>query len=1015
MMAEVKSKANGKKKRKVWRFVLAGLIVLILVVVLGVPVLLSSNFARRVMVSKINNAIDGRAELGRFSMSWWRGIRVRDFRFEDSSGMTKVAVDRISTKPDYASLLGGSLSLGRTRIDRPRIEIDLRKQAGGKSEKSSEVAGERAGSGVIALPIQQIDLVVTNGSFKVTDKQAKTSEIGEINSRVKLRPPGKPTYASASMSILGSSVPGKVEVEGDIAAEKKKGWTLENASGKFSADVNGLDLESLGALFALAGVEIDAKGTISGKLESTIKQGKLSDVKGVIKGQGIEVGGFGLENDRLKMPRLNINIELQRQGELMRADRFEADGTWIWCELRGVVPTTFEALEGFVKADSPYNLKGSFGCDVAVAAAQVPHVLGLKEGMKVTSGKLQGKVDTITRSGHKALVCSASLSELGGIVEEKQVGLSEPVEAVVEVTSEDAVLKFDKLDVSSSFMKITGTGTAELLMYEAQVDLGKLQSELGQFVDMKGYEVSGSAWEKGEIGMVDGKITMEGNSGIEEFRVNSPNGVSAYEPKAAIDFSLVAEPNRGIFSIDLLKIAAGLGEIGITDSVVAISDEADEGTRLGVSIRHLDLAKLGQFGKVFGHLPAEAELAGVADANVLVSSKDEKFALVTDLARVKGLKMTWPEKKPFEQENVLVTLDVTGDMAEKTIFVKNFRLISPQIKIEGQMEQSVEKDKKKLNGKVDLEYDWKTLTGMLGAYLPSRLELEGMRKDSVTFSSEYSDKEGDSLAANLNTKAAVGFDKGSYMGLNFGPTEVAVEIAQGLLEVKPFSAEVNNGRLNFGAKANLREKPALLKTTEPIRIVEDVQITDEMGRKLFSFLNPVFGDVAGMSGVVDFNCTELSIPLGGEAAENLVVEGTVSMENVRLKGGGFMMTLFKLFGKSDPGQDFRVHPTAFSVRDGVVRYDNMQIDVGDNPLNFGGKIGIVDKRVDMTVTVPWTIEGETIRAGSSRMGDRVSLPLTGTTDKIKIDTAKLLESQLRKRLEKEIGDTILKGIEDIFK
>jgi len=1014
-MVEVKNKTKSKKKgKKVWRWLWAGFIVLILAVVFGVPVLLSSGFARRMIVAKINGSIDGHAEMGGFSMSWWRGIRVRDFRFQGNDGRMKVEVDGISTKPHYASLLGGNLSLGSTQIDRPVVEINLPEKHNGKSESAHDKVHSGGSSGTVGLPVSRIDLIVNNGSFKVTDSQARTSKISSINSRLKLRPPGERTYASASMSVSDGSKPAKVRVQGDIAVDKKKGWTLEGAGGEFSVDVNGLDLESLGALFALAGVEIDAKGTVSGKLESTITEGELSKVTAVLSGKGIEVGGAALKGDILNTPQLGVKIELQRQGDLIKVDKLEADGTWLWCKLSGVVPTTFDALEQFVKPDSPYNLQGSFGCDVAAAAAQIPHVLGLKEGMKVTSGKVRGKVDTTTQAGHKSLVCSASLSELGGVVDDKKVGLSAPVDAAVQVTSDGGVLKFDKLDVSSSFMNLTGSGTAERLKYEAQADLVKLQSELGQFVDMKGYKLSGSAWEKGEIGIVNDRITMKGNSGIEDFRVTSPNGVSAYEPKAAINFSMAVEPNLGIISIDMLKMTAGLGEIEVSDSVVAMGEKAQKETRLGISVRQLDIGKLGQFGKVFGYFPEKAELGGVVDANMVLGSNRQQFSVMTDAAKVKGLKVAWPGKKPFEQEDVFVTLDVKGDTAKKTISVKKFRLISPQIKIEGQMEQRSDKDKMKLSGKADMEYDWKALTGMLGAYLPAGLELEGARKDSLSFSSEYSQKQGDGLVENLNTRAALGFDKGGYMGLNFGPTQVEVEVAKGVLQVKPFSTKVNNGRLNFSARANLKEKPAVLKTVKPMQIIDDVEITDEMGSKLFSFLNPVFGDVAGVSGMVDFNCTELSIPLGGEAAENLVVEGTIAMKNVQLKGGGFVTTLFKLFGRGIPSQNFTLQPTLFTVRDGAVRYDNMQIDVGDNPFNFSGRIGL-DKRVDMTVTVPWTLEGETARTGRSTKGERVSLPLMGTTDKIKIDTAALLKLQLQKQLKKRIGDEILKGIGDILK
>jgi hypothetical protein len=77
----------------------------------------------------------------------------------------------------------------------------------------------------------------------------------------------------------------------------------------------------------------------------------------------------------------------------------------------------------------------------------------------------------------------------------------------------------------------------------------------------------------------------------------------------------------------------------------------------------------------------------------------------------------------------------------------------------------------------------------------------------------------------------------------------------------------------------------------------------------------------------------------------------------------------------------------------------MQVDIGDNPLNFGGAIGL-DGRLDMTVTLPWTWRGRTTRVGQEgQAGARITIPLRGTVNKPEIDTSQLLQQQLFKGLE----------------
>ncbi len=88
----------------------------------------------------------------------------------------------------------------------------------------------------------------------------------------------------------------------------------------------------------------------------------------------------------------------------------------------------------------------------------------------------------------------------------------------------------------------------------------------------------------------------------------------------------------------------------------------------------------------------------------------------------------------------------------------------------------------------------------------------------------------------------------------------------------------------------------------------------------------------------------------------------------------------------------------------------MQMDVGDNPVNFKGVIGL-DKSLDMTATLPYTTEGRTARVGRDTRGRRITLPIKGTVDKPELDMGKLLEEQLKGELENQLQ----KALEDLFK
>ncbi len=130
------------------------------------------------------------------------------------------------------------------------------------------------------------------------------------------------------------------------------------------------------------------------------------------------------------------------------------------------------------------------------------------------------------------------------------------------------------------------------------------------------------------------------------------------------------------------------------------------------------------------------------------------------------------------------------------------------------------------------------------------------------------------------------------------------------------------------------------------------------------------------------------------------------MNNVRLEASDLLGQILSVAGGGLRGQVITIHPTKFVLQDGFLRSDDMQVDVGDNPVNFKGVIGL-DKSLNMTVTLPYTVDGRTVRVGKDAGAQRMSVPLKGTILKPELDLGGLLQDQLKKRL--------LKGLEDILR
>ena len=1014
MRVEKSSKAGPRKRTatRILKLALALIVVLIVLVLFLVPAFVSSEKGRQIILAKINNSIDGRANFADLSMGWFRGIKVADVGFNDSAGQITVQVRQIAAKPHYGSILTGNLSFGETVIDEPKVEINLRDQRAKKAEslRPEPSAGKRAQP--VVLPIKKIDLVLNDGNLKVTDPKAKTVELSRINSKVNLRPPGQQTNLDLNMAVVDGGKASEIQVAGRITPKKQTGWTLEGTSGNLTVEVNDLDLESLGPIFTLAGVEVQAKGIIDGRLNSEIKDGRFENLNGDIKGKNLDITSAELKGDRLRTSRLDVSVRLNREKETINIDDLQIRSDWAFATASGVVPTTFKSFGDFFQADSNYNLKGNFNCDLAAILSQMPKTLGLKEGTQITSGQLNGNVETSTRAGQRQIQAQGTLTGLEGTVKGKKIALSEPVRAQAQISSDKAGINFDKLDVSAPFAKINCTGTSELLKYNADVDLAKLQSELGQFINIGQYQMAGELLEKGQISIKEKKVTTSGTSVVKNLRFSSKEGVTASEPMANVAFALDIDTKNSTISVDSIRADASFGRVSIKDAVLPWSKSSPEPLHLAISANNVDLNKLQPFAVLFASFPQQMQLAGIADSQISVSSKEDSYRVVTEATKIKNFKLISPGKEPFEQDPVLFIFDGDYNPTEENWVVRKLQLTSPDIKIKFNFEKSVQRGKTKLEGLIDCEYDWSAVTAVASTFLPQQLRLQGQRMVSVNFLSQYPVGQTDQLLPNLNTdKCKLGFDRANYMGLNLGPTEMDIQIQNGLLKIAPFATTVNDGQFNFAGRIDLKQKPIVLQTTGPMQIVDKININDEVGSNLLVYLNPIFKDQATTTGIANFHSEELVIPLGSNADVQPKIIGTVGIENMRLETLGLLGNILSR-ARTKRYVNAALLPTKFVLENEKLSYDNMQINLDVYPVNFGGSIG-PNQVLDMTVTTPYIVTSDfelrTVKIGEQTPNERFPLRLTGTIDNPELDWRKFAEELLKQQLQRQLPK-ILEGL-----
>ena len=976
-----------KRKRRILFWLLASLLIIFLLLIALTPTLISTKKGNQIVLDQINKYIDGSTDYSSLSMSWLKGISVKDLRFNNSSGQILLFIKQLSTRPYYLSLLTQTPSFGPTSVDEPRIEINLK-------TPEHKTTSEKNTSAPL-LPVKQIDLTVNNGSLKVTDPRGQTAALSQINTKLNLKPPGQQTDFDIDMNLSADAEKSNVAANGRITPAKKTGWSLEDSTGNLSFECNDLDLETLGPLFALAGIDADAKGIASANLTAQFEDGRVENLTGFIKASNIDVTAGLLKGDRLQTKTLDINAKLARQENIINIENFDVNTDWLKAQMTGSLPTTFDSLDNLLKSSSELN--ANFECQIGKILSQMPNTFSVKKEATVTAGLLKGSLKTEASAGQKNITGQATLTGLAGIVDGKNIAISQPVAIDTQISSDNGITRFDKLNLSASFAQLNCSGTTKQIQYTAQSDLSKLQAELGQFVDFKGYNIAGNLSQQATVNFDKDKIAFAGSSQVQQLSVASDKA-KAFESKADITFDMQYKPNEGILAINYLNTDASLGKINIKDSTIAIDKSKENSSKINLSAKTVDLEKARPFALFFTTLPKEMSLSGIADSDVSITVKNNIYQFKTDNTKINRLKITYPDRKDFEQDPVTLVADGSLNLNNKTVALKNWQLTSPEIKFGGQYEKNTDGTK----GRANLEYNWAYASSMMSFFLPSELKIEGQRKDTISFDSQYPPDKPDQLWPNLNAAVTTGFDKAEYAGLTMGKVETNIKAKSGLLNIEPISTTLNSSKFDFAASADLKAKPVLLKTLQPVKI-ENLQINDLVANQLLVYMNPIFKNTFDVNGLLNFQCEKAAIPLSEGDPNNIEAVGSFSIEKLRfqIRGSSLLGQMLSLIGRTNVAQDCKVTCKKFVIKDGLVRYvsfDDMQIDIGDITVNFKGTIGL-DKMLNMEVTLPVSVKNQITR---------ITLPLTGTIDHPVLDTKKLPQVLLQNVIEDQLQD-ILKG------
>jgi hypothetical protein len=278
----------------------------------------------------------------------------------------------------------------------------------------------------------------------------------------------------------------------------------------------------------------------------------------------------------------------------------------------------------------------------------------------------------------------------------------------------------------------------------------------------------------------------------------------------------------------------------------------------------------------------------------------------------------------------------------------------------------------------------------------------------------------------LTGAAGFGWTAAELFGLNAGEANLQARLANGVLTA-PVDLTINGGRIQAVPRLRLGQSPLILLIDQG-RVVENLQITDQMSSTWLQFVAPLFAQATRIDGRFSLNLGRAEVPLA--APETGRLAGTLHIHSARLRPGPmfdqflFLAQQIQALIEARPLAQVgtlprsglvEVEPQAvpFQMMDGRVYHRDLTLNVRGVRIRTTGSVGL-DHSLKMVAEVP--IQDEWGRRGgllASLGGKTLKIPIRGNLGRPEFDD-RVLRQVARSVAEGAAGRLIEGGLNRAF-
>ncbi len=449
---------------KRWKYFLTSALVLVVAFIVLLPPVLSSNFVRRLILSKVNEEIPGELTVNSWLIGWGQGILCRNIIYRNADLGVRVTIPKITCSHGLFELVMAPKNLGFITVDSPVAEITSRLESKFKSKptktgtaRSRQESRQGKGKGLCLWEGMVAELLVRDGQVNTFAAGGKITALAQHLESHLFLSDGVITF---DLGFGAGDKKGKVEAQGSLNLPARQGALLETLLAKVDVKIADLQLKEILATAASRGDLPTGQGILNADFSLKAAGTRDFNVQGKATLAALQLSGGFLGRDRPVFHNVQLVLDCDRKaGQGWHFTRLDLDSDLASLHAAGEYGTVHKQLAGRVKVKLP------------VLFALFPHLLRVRKDGQLKSGTLDLDVNLAQVDQAVKLAAKAWADQLGGVFHGRSFVWNKPVSLWLNGEKNGRDVQVSRLELDAPFIHARGRGDLSSFSLEASADL----------------------------------------------------------------------------------------------------------------------------------------------------------------------------------------------------------------------------------------------------------------------------------------------------------------------------------------------------------------------------------------------------------------------------------------------------------------------------------------------------------------------------------------------------------------